>query len=67
METNYILDQLTHISKVNPNGFTYDFAKETFIKNGFIVAYEGTQDSHTIDCLPSIIETAKEQNCIICG
>lgn len=63
---SYVREQIEHIAQQNPKGFTYSFFKETFVKEGFIVAFEDTQNSHDFSSLDKIIEHA-ENNCGIIG
>jgi hypothetical protein len=67
MDINYIKDQIQHIAKVNPKGFTYDFKNETFVKKGFVIAYNDTQHNHDQTNLDKVINHAIAHDGIVCG
>lgn len=61
------MDEVLKIANENPYGFTYNLITRRFVKYGYSVAYEATQNSFDSHGLEKVLKHAKAHDQIIGG
>lgn len=62
-----MLQTIQTIAEANPYGFTYNIRTNSFVKYGYVVAYQETQDSFGEEGLKKVLEHALSHGGIIGG
>lgn len=62
-----MLNTILTIAKANPYGFTYSLKTNSFVKYGFVVAFEETQNCFGLEGLQRVLEHASKHEMIIGG
>ena len=68
-EAHLALDYATikRVADANPDGFTLNLVDFRYVKDGFAVAYEATQDSTDAGSIAKVYEHAQENGRVIGG
>ncbi len=62
-----MVEKIEAIAKQNPFGFTYSLKTGRFVKFGFSVAYQATQNHFSRSGLEKVLEHAQEHSQVIGG